>query len=95
MCSGCHSLGKCTFLYNYRYKYGYETAITWLHIFELVLNIHIDAKTTVDINPKILQDVLMKMSTLRLREMPCGKRLLIACNLYLQCTYCLLGGCQL
>ena len=26
MHSGCHSLSKCTFLYNYRYKYGYETA---------------------------------------------------------------------
>ena len=24
MHSGCHSLSKCTFLYNYRYKYGYE-----------------------------------------------------------------------
>ena len=25
MHSGCHSLSKCTFLYNYRYKYRYET----------------------------------------------------------------------
>ena len=26
MHSGCHSLSKCTFLYNYRYKYRYETS---------------------------------------------------------------------
>ena len=31
MCSGCHSLSKCTFLYNYRYKYGYETPLMPLH----------------------------------------------------------------
>ena len=30
MCSGCHSLSECTFLYNYRYKYRYETVQTTL-----------------------------------------------------------------
>ena len=31
MHSSCHSLSKCTFLYNCRYKYGYETCYTNIH----------------------------------------------------------------
>ena len=30
MCSGCHSLSDCTFLYNYRCKYRYEAGVTVL-----------------------------------------------------------------
>ena len=42
MHSGCQSLGKCTFLYNYRHKYIYETHLNPPRLSEIVLMANIE-----------------------------------------------------